>query len=341
MQTGTKISGIAHLGLIAVAIFGGAFRSDPLPFEVQEVSVISSEDYAALTAPRQPPEVADEPTAPVEPDPVEPVAAAPEIVEPPEPEPVPAQTAPEPVAEPDPPKPILEPEPAAPPKIDRVAPEPVLTPPDDAKPDLVEQAEVTPDEGADTPQEAQEATAPEQAVDQIVTEAEETASLAPTRSVRPPSVRPSRPTPVAVAEPAPEPKPDASTANAVNAALAEALAGPAENTDAPVGPPLSAGEKDALRVAVSQCWNVDVGGKSSQVIVTVAMSLETSGKVVANSVRLVSSEGGNEQSVQTAYQAARRAILRCQKSGYDLPPEKYAQWREVEMTFNPERMRIK
>ncbi|MEY8830334.1 energy transducer TonB [Sedimentitalea sp. XS_ASV28] len=340
MQTGTKISGIAHLGLIAIAIFGGAFRSEPLPFEVREVSVISSEEYAALSNPSRPPEIAEQPTAPSEPEPAEPVAETPTPVARPERDPVPPQ--PEPAPEPDAPEPALPPEDAATPDVDRVAPEPVPTPPQDARPDVVEQTEVTPDEGADIPQEAQQATAPEQATDRIVTEAVETA---PTRSPRPPRTRPTAPTPtpVAQAEPTTEPEPAAAPdrSTAVDAALAEALAGPAAEPDAPVGPPLSAGEKEALRVAVSQCWNVDVGGRSAQVVVTVGMSLDQSGKVVGNSIRLIDSQGGNDQSVQTAYQAARRAILRCQKDGYDLPAEKYAQWREIEMTFNPERMRIK
>jgi hypothetical protein len=42
-----------------------------------------------------------------------------------------------------------------------------------------------------------------------------------------------------------------------------------------------------------------------------------------------------------AFDAARRAIIRCGAKGFDLPAEKYAQWREVEMTFNPESMRIR
>ena len=37
----------------------------------------------------------------------------------------------------------------------------------------------------------------------------------------------------------------------------------------------------------------------------------------------------------------RPSKLHCGASGFDLPPEKYAQWREIEMTFNPERMRIR
>ncbi|MBD0866188.1 MAG: energy transducer TonB, partial [Rhodobacteraceae bacterium] len=50
MQTGTYISGIAHLGLVGWMIFGGVFRSDPLPFEVHEVSVISAAEFEAMTA---------------------------------------------------------------------------------------------------------------------------------------------------------------------------------------------------------------------------------------------------------------------------------------------------
>lgn len=46
-------------------------------------------------------------------------------------------------------------------------------------------------------------------------------------------------------------------------------------------------------------------------------------------------------SATQAFEAARRAILRCGATGYDLPAEKYGQWRDIEMTFNPEKMRIK
>jgi len=43
LQTGTKISGAAHIVLVGVAVFGGAFKSEPLPLEVRQVSVISAE----------------------------------------------------------------------------------------------------------------------------------------------------------------------------------------------------------------------------------------------------------------------------------------------------------
>ena len=44
---------------------------------------------------------------------------------------------------------------------------------------------------------------------------------------------------------------------------------------------------------------------------------------------------------ELAFQAARRAILRCQETGYSLPPDKYEQWKTIEMTFNPEQMRLR
>jgi len=63
------------------------------------------------------------------------------------------------------------------------------------------------------------------------------------------------------------------------------------------------------------------------------------GKVKPGSLRLVSSQGGADSATKTAFQAARRAVLRCQKGGYNLPTDKYEHWREIEMTFNPEKMR--
>jgi hypothetical protein len=52
-------------------------------------------------------------------------------------------------------------------------------------------------------------------------------------------------------------------------------------------------------------------------------------------------EGGSEAGARQAFEAARRAIIRCGATGFPLPPEKYDQWRSIEMVFNPERMRIK
>jgi len=162
--------------------------------------------------------------------------------------------------------------------------------------------------------------------------------LAPTRSPRP-APRPARP-----AAPAPRAPDPARTEDAVAAALSEALAGAQARpaTAAPSGPPLSAGEKEALRVAVSSCWNV--GSLSSAALATtvvVAVSLTQDGKPQMETIRMVSSSGGSEASAKQAFEAARRAIIRCGARGFALPAEKFDRWRDIEMTFNPERMRIK
>jgi hypothetical protein len=56
---------------------------------------------------------------------------------------------------------------------------------------------------------------------------------------------------------------------------------------------------------------------------------------------MIDFEGGPDAAARQAFEAARRAVLRCGASGFKLPPEKYEQWRNIEMVFNPESMRIK
>ena len=56
-------------------------------------------------------------------------------------------------------------------------------------------------------------------------------------------------------------------------------------------------------------------------------------------MKLTSFEGGNEADARIAFQSVRRAILRCQKDGYDFPKDKYEQWRYVSVTADPRNMR--
>ncbi|MBL4768172.1 MAG: energy transducer TonB, partial [Rhodobacteraceae bacterium] len=169
---------------------------------------------------------------------------------------------------------------------------------------------------------------------------DEGANLAPARSVRPPA-RPLVPSAVTPA-PDPEPSPQAERNNPINNALAEALAGTDTPTPEPTGPPLSQGEKDALRVSVSRCWNVgSLSTAALAVTVVVGVSMTPEGKPEASTIRLLSSSGGDGGAAKQAFDAARRAIIRCGSSGFDLPSEKYGHWRDIEMTFNPERMRNK
>lgn len=366
LRFGWYISGAGHVALIFVVLFGGLFAGERLPeVTVSEVSVISEAEFAALMPRGAAPEIATDAPEVVEPEaedaaPEAPAEdAAPEVSEP---EPVEVPDAPdEPVTETPDPLPqavIIEDAPAVPlpptdidgtaPEPDaiaapapRVAPVPQVAPPPvaEAAPEIIEDTAPAPDEPPEeVVEEETEPAAPDEASDRIVTEAEEIQNYAPASSMRPRS-RPARP--VRQAEtPREEPKPaEDPLADAVAAAVAEANE---PEPAAPRGPPLTGGEKDALRVSVGQCWNV--GSLSTEALgttVVVAVSMAETGKPDTGSIKMVSFSGGSEGAARQAFEAARRAIIRCGARGFPLPVEKYDHWRDIEMTFNPEGMQFR
>lgn len=367
MATGHYISAIGHGTLLAWALIGGLFSRVPDDaIEVAEVSIISSEEFAALSAPKPAPEVEQNvptpPTPEIEDTPPPPpvVETPPEVPKPPVEEvPPPADVAPDVVEAPPPLADVVEtpPEVVQPPVQDnpvvlappattssprpapRVAPTPVEAPPPDTEVAEEVQEAATPDAETQTPSETDEATAPEEANVRIVTEADEPPSSAPTRSSRP-SARPKRPTPpVETAEPATD-----STRDAIADALAGVQSDDATSTptSAPTGPPLTGGEKDAFLVDVRRCWNVGALSTAAlQAKVVVRFELSREGKPDIGSIQMTGYEGGTQSVAKQAYETARRAIIRCGATGYKLPIEKYEQWKIVNITFNPENMRLK
>lgn len=369
---GTIISGVGHVGLIGWLIVGWGLSSEPLEIQTMDVSVISGEEFEQLRARRTPdPGVAD-PTAPVPPVIDETPPPPPAEEEPAEPAPSPAPVAP-PASEapPPPPPPALpqtdvtdvpptEPAPPVappptpdvevsetptPPQAPTVASTITAPPPPDANVDEIVREEVVPDDTAEAEVVAQEeeATAPEETTTQIVIE-----DLAPSTSVRP-SARPNRPAPPQVAETA-QSEPSQSQAEPTTAEpetneaeVAAALAAALGAADAPAvqaGPPMTGSERDSFRLSVNRCWNVDPGSVAARVTVEVEFSLDREGKVRGNEVRLISSDG-DQSATNTAFEAARRAILRCQSGGYQLPADKYDQWQDVVITFDPSGMRLR
>jgi hypothetical protein len=112
----------------------------------------------------------------------------------------------------------------------------------------------------------------------------------------------------------------------------------AEATSLPVGPPLTSGEREGLRLAVQRCWNVPAGLRDAHELkVTLAAELAANGEIINASVRLIEPSPAPDGRFQQAYEAGRRALIRCSPYA-DLPRDKYAQWREIEVVFNPEGM---
>jgi hypothetical protein len=93
---------------------------------------------------------------------------------------------------------------------------------------------------------------------------------------------------------------------------------------------------------VQACWNV--GALSTEALgttVVVAFDMARDGRPDQGTMRLLEFSGGSEAAAQQAYEAARRAVIRCGVNGYDLPEESYDRWRQVELVFNPEGMRLR
>jgi len=364
MTPGTLISGSAHVAVIGWVLLGFGFDAEPLPFEATNVSVISPGALNEMIDQSQPDAVV-EAAQPAIPEPAEaPEVAAPEDTQPdtqtsqPVPAPAPedapdvseivvipetdvADVAPDaPIAPPAAPAPVVDDiETPRPEQADRIAPTPVAPPEPDVAIAEVPQAAVSPSDQGDSVQEEQDAAQQEEASTEIVTEAEEVGTI--TRSPRPimrPAARPQQ-----TAQPSPEPEVDSATPTedeAVAAAVA-AVAGDTETSE-PTGPPLTSGERDSLKLAVGNCWNVgSLSSDALQTIVTVGFEMQRDGKPVQSSIRLVGATGGSGSSVEQAYEAARRAILICGARGFSLPSEKFAQWKDIEITFNPSEMGLR
>lgn len=363
---GTIISGVGHVGLIGWLIVGWGLSSEPLAIQTMDVSVISGEEFEQMRARTTPEPGNADPTAPIPPvisdsappppaqeeptepsQPPEPVEQPQSEVPPPPPPPAPpeAEVTDAPPAEPAPPV-ATPPEPEVevsetptPPRAPTVASTITAPPPPDANVDDVVREEVVPDDSAEAEvvAEEQEATAPEETTTAIVIE-----DLAPTTSVRP-SVRPSRPTlpqETQAAQPEPETAEPEVSEEAVASALEAALGAATEAPAVAAGPPMTGAERDSFRIAVNRCWNVDPGSVAARVTVEVGFSLDREGRVASDEVRLISSDG-DPSATNTAFEAARRAILRCQSGGYQLPADKYDQWQDVVITFDPSGMRLR
>ena len=105
----------------------------------------------------------------------------------------------------------------------------------------------------------------------------------------------------------------------------------------PMGEPMSFSEREGLRFAIQNCWNVGaLSVEASRMTVSVGFSLTPQGVPDQNSLRIVDFNGGSEAGAQQAFEVARRAILMCGRSGFDLPASKYGRWRDVVVDFRPD-----
>ena len=99
-------------------------------------------------------------------------------------------------------------------------------------------------------------------------------------------------------------------------------------------------EVDRFRLSVQKCWVVDLASPAAKVTVKIGFKLGSDGKVQAGSIRLLGTNTRNKNYATVAFQAARRAILRCQKGGYNIPDD-FPINQQIVITFDPSKMKMR
>jgi len=108
----------------------------------------------------------------------------------------------------------------------------------------------------------------------------------------------------------------------------------------PSGFQMTSDTKTAILRDLKPCWTVDLGSLSADIVVTLRWKMSPDGKLVAGSLRVIDSEGGDGSALRSAVQIAKSTVFRCgNKMGANLPPEKYDEWQEIEVRFDPSEMR--
>ena len=109
---------------------------------------------------------------------------------------------------------------------------------------------------------------------------------------------------------------------------------PSAQPAAPLGPKLTTSEIDVVKQQIEQCWNPPSGAKQSHdLIVVISATVGPDGRVI--SAQIVSTDRMGDPFYRAAAESARRAVLNPSCSPLKLPPEKYEQWKDLTLTFNP------
>ncbi|MBL8561557.1 MAG: hypothetical protein JNN06_04695 [Gemmobacter sp.] len=89
----------------------------------------------------------------------------------------------------------------------------------------------------------------------------------------------------------------------------------------------------AVARQVAACWSIDALSPEAQATtVTLGVDLGADAVPQADAITLIASDAP-APAAQEAFEAARRAVLRCGASGLPLPPDQHEAWRHMELTF--------
>lgn len=369
MPRGIACSAALHLALLVLVVFGlpKLFHQPPpedTPIAVELVT-IAPETRATKVNPFRPKAEAkpDQPISPPAPKP----EPKPEPPPPPSPQPPPSASAPPLPPPPDIPKPEAKPPPPPPP-----TPKPAEAPPP-APPPLPKPAEAQPPAPPPLPKPA-EAQAPAPPPVPRPPEAKPKPEPKPHMAPPKPEPA-KKPDPAAFAQlmknlsQKSEKKPDPAAFDQMTRQLTEKKPEPAafdsllknltrdqapsEDTPpqprrqhmasaaassqpkAPLGAQLTASEKDLLIQQIERCWVVPAGARDADNLIIEIKAVVNPDGTVRQATIVDTGRYGADQTFRAAADSARRAVLNPTCSPLHVPPDKYEQWHNLDLFFNP------
>ncbi|HEU0071535.1 MAG TPA: energy transducer TonB [Alphaproteobacteria bacterium] len=298
MRNGAIFSAVFHIALALLIFFGLPIFNDPKKVEDQPI-VLEMVQIAEKSNPRP------------NPTPIE------------APRPTPQQEA-KPVPTPPPPAPA--PTPPAP-QVAEKAPTPTPTPPKPPEP----KPEVAKPEPVPTPKpEVKKPEPPKPEPPKQVAKQE------PPKKPDPPKKEPPKEDPIAsilknLAPAKPAPQQPTQQPRPQQQAAAQPAAPPS------LSDVVTRSEQDAVKEKIRPCWFFDAGAiDAGKLIVTIRAQMAPDGRVLSAQIMPTSISG--MAGYARAAEAARRAVLNPQCQPLPLPPGKYNQWKELDLTFNPQDM---
>ena len=101
--------------------------------------------------------------------------------------------------------------------------------------------------------------------------------------------------------------------------------------------PMTMSEKAAIMYQIELCWTIPTGARDAEdLIVKIKIFLNSDGSL-SKAPEIVGGKGIGNSFYRTAAESAVRAVRKCAPLK-NLPAKKYADWREITLTFNPKEM---
>ncbi len=105
-----------------------------------------------------------------------------------------------------------------------------------------------------------------------------------------------------------------------------------------IGTRLTVSEKDALRRQIEKCWNVPIGARNPEELVVEIKIRVNRDRTVRDAQIVDTTRASADTFFRTMAESARRAVVNPRCSPLKLPPDKYDEWKEITMTFDPSKM---